>query len=79
MGWGLRESFQSFLTVHMFHVQGIHEISCPAGHHCIAQLQQDAQQHAGLSHGVGKGEYDLANLLQDTLTTGPTAHPFAAS
>ena len=68
MGWVLRKSFQSFLAVHMFHVQSVHEIGCPAGHHCVPQLQQDAQQHAGLGHGVGKGEYDLANLSQNTLT-----------
>ena len=67
MGWVLGESFQSFFAVDVFHVQSVHEIRCPAGHHCIAQLQQDAQQHASLSHGVWKSEYDLANLLQNNL------------
>ena len=75
------QSLGSFLPVDMLHIQGVHQVCGPACHGCIGQLQQDAQQHACLSHCVWQSQDDLPYLtignkkasVQHTLACSLTA------
>ncbi len=67
--WMCCQCFRPLLAIDMLHVECVHEVGCPACHDCVHQLQQDAEQHASLSHGIGQGQYDLSNLLNKSSMT----------
>ncbi len=71
--WMRCQCFRPLLTIDMLHVECVHEVGCPACHDCVHQLQQNAKQHACLSHSIGQGQYDLSNLSKRSSVVGQQA------